>query len=51
MVKYIGRGSLLVAFLIAVCIFSLRDYQNDIKKGIDLQGGTELLYEIPTFLN
>ena len=50
MVKYIGRGSLLVAFLIAVCIFSLRDYQNDIKKGIDLQGGTELLYEIPTDL-
>ena len=37
----------LLALLVAGCLFSLRDYQSDIKKGIDLEGGTELLYEIP----
>lgn len=50
MVKNIGYGFALVAVLIGICLFSLRDYQNDIKKGIDLQGGTELLYRIPTDL-
>ncbi len=48
MIQNIGRGFFLVALLIAVCVYSLRDYQNDIKKGIDLEGGTELLYSIPT---
>ncbi|MDE0960440.1 MAG: protein translocase subunit SecD [Planctomycetota bacterium] len=41
------RGYFLLALLIAGCVFSLGDYQQNIKKGIDLEGGTELLYEIP----
>ncbi|MGE4601988.1 MAG: protein translocase subunit SecD, partial [Planctomycetota bacterium] len=48
MIQNIGRGFFLVALLIAACVYSLRDYQNDIKKGIDLEGGTELYYSIPT---
>ncbi len=41
------RGYILLALLIAGCIYSLGDYQTSIKKGIDLEGGSELLYEIP----
>lgn len=41
------RGYFLLALLIAGCIYSLGDYQTSIKKGIDLEGGSELLYEIP----
>lgn len=41
------RGIALIALLIGAGIYQLQDYQNDIKKGIDLEGGTELLYEIP----
>jgi SecD/SecF fusion protein len=46
MSKY-SRGYFLLALLIAGCIYSLGDYQTSIKKGIDLAGGSELLYEIP----
>ena len=47
MMQNFGRGFVFIALLIAACLASLQDYQNDIKKGIDLEGGTELLYEIP----
>ncbi|MGE4612878.1 MAG: protein translocase subunit SecD [Planctomycetota bacterium] len=47
MIQKNGRGFILLALLIAGCVYSLQDYQNGIKKGIDLAGGTELLYEIP----
>ncbi|MEE2888853.1 MAG: protein translocase subunit SecD [Planctomycetota bacterium] len=50
MIQNTGRGFILVALLIAACLYSLQDYQQDIKKGIDLEGGTELLYRIPTDL-
>ncbi|NRA75306.1 MAG: protein translocase subunit SecD, partial [Planctomycetes bacterium] len=50
MIQNVGRGFFLVALLIAACVYSLQDYQQDIKKGIDLEGGTELLYTIPTEL-
>ena len=41
------RGYFLLVLLIAGCVYSLGDYQTSIKKGIDLEGGSELLYEIP----
>lgn len=47
MMQNFGRGFVFIALLIAACLAALQDYQNDIKKGIDLEGGTELLYEIP----
>jgi SecD/SecF fusion protein len=47
MMQNFGRGFVFIALLIAACVWALQDYQNDIKKGIDLEGGTELLYEIP----
>jgi len=47
MMQNYGRGFVFIALLIAACLYSLQDYQSDIKKGIDLEGGTELLYEIP----
>lgn len=47
MMQNFGRGFAFIALLIAACVWALQDYQNDIKKGIDLEGGTELLYEIP----
>ncbi|MGE4618573.1 MAG: protein translocase subunit SecD [Planctomycetota bacterium] len=50
MIQKTGRGFFLLALLIAACLYSLQDYQQDIKKGIDLAGGTELLYSIPTDL-
>ena len=45
--RVLGNGFFLIALLVAACLYSLQDYQSDIKKGIDLEGGTELLYEIP----
>ncbi len=50
MIQNIGRGYILLALLIAACFYSLQNYQDDIKKGIDLEGGTELLYRVPTDL-
>ena len=47
MMQNFGRGFVFIALIIAACVWALQDYQNDIKKGIDLEGGTELLYEIP----
>ncbi|MFQ5655389.1 MAG: protein translocase subunit SecD, partial [Planctomycetota bacterium] len=46
MLKHTGRGSALVAVIIAICILSVRDLSQDLRLGIDLQGGTELLYRI-----
>jgi len=49
MLKHTGRGFALVALLVAGSVWALRDYddpERGIQRGIDLLGGTELVYRI-----
>ena len=46
MMQNFGRGFVFIALLIAACLASLQDYQNDIKKGIDLGVANSILVKV-----